>query len=302
VLDDGALLGQSWQRFAGVLAPKVAGAWNLHLATRGEKLDFFLLFSSAASLLGSPGQANYAAANAFLDGLAHVRRALDLPALSINWGPWAETGMAAARKLASHGDFIGRIGSNEGIELLERALAHDGPQLACVPIHWSRWRGTEEETPMFVSELARHTRVAHDEIDTDSLSVEDLMAAEEAEQHAMLSSRLRAELARVLRASEEHIDVGQSIHSLGVDSLASIELRNRIERKLGISIPAVSLVKGPTIAELAALVLDLLRKKREEKAKAPPPGFSDTASAELAHLNDEQVDALLSNLLAEGPA
>ncbi len=95
VLDDGILLEQDAARFAGVMAPKVRGSWNLHLLTRDDPLDFFVLFSSIASFLGSPGQGSYAAANAFLDALAHHRRAAGLPASSINWGPWAEVGLAA---------------------------------------------------------------------------------------------------------------------------------------------------------------------------------------------------------------
>jgi hypothetical protein len=95
LLDDGILSDQPWARFAHVLPPKIEGAWNLHLATRELALDFFVLFSSIASLLGSAGQGNYAAANAFLDALAAYRRAQGLPALAINWGPWAE-GMGAA--------------------------------------------------------------------------------------------------------------------------------------------------------------------------------------------------------------
>src|SRR5205823_6235347 len=91
VLDDGVLLQQDWPRFERVLAPKLRGAWNLHQQTRDSKLDFFVLFSSVASLLGSPGQGNYAAANAGLDALAHYRRSLSLPALAINWGQWAGT-------------------------------------------------------------------------------------------------------------------------------------------------------------------------------------------------------------------
>jgi NAD(P)-dependent dehydrogenase (short-subunit alcohol dehydrogenase family) len=94
VLRDASFLKQTWSGFDEVLRPKVYGAWNLHVLTQSMPLDFFVLFSSIASLFGSAGQANYASANAFLDGLAHYRRTLGLPCLAINWGPWAERGMA----------------------------------------------------------------------------------------------------------------------------------------------------------------------------------------------------------------
>jgi myxalamid-type polyketide synthase MxaB len=100
VLDDGVVDRQTAERFSRVLAPKVYGAWNLHHQTRELPLDFFVLFSSMASVLGSPGQSSYAVANAFLDALAHHRRARGLPGLSINWGPWSEAGMAALLSLA----------------------------------------------------------------------------------------------------------------------------------------------------------------------------------------------------------
>src|SRR4029079_4278167 len=95
VRDDGVIGQQTWGRLSTVFAPKVAGAWNLHAHTRDLPLDFFVLFSSAASVFGSAGQSNYAAANAFLGALARERRRLGLPATSISWGPWAEGGLAA---------------------------------------------------------------------------------------------------------------------------------------------------------------------------------------------------------------
>src|SRR5439155_12266753 len=108
VLDDGLLVQQDWRRFEAVMAPKVRGAWNLHTATENVPLDFFVLFSSAASLLGSPAQASYAAANAFLDALAHHRRGRGLAASSIQWGPWKEVGLAAAK--AERGERLAQLG------------------------------------------------------------------------------------------------------------------------------------------------------------------------------------------------
>ncbi|QYO65133.1 SDR family NAD(P)-dependent oxidoreductase [Leptolyngbya sp. 7M] len=101
VLDDGMLHQQTWEKFAAVLRPKLLGAWNLHQLTQTQPLDFYVLFSSATALLGSPGQANHVAANVFLDSLAHYRRSLGLPALSINWGIWSEVGSAVARQAES---------------------------------------------------------------------------------------------------------------------------------------------------------------------------------------------------------
>ena len=112
VLDDGIVLRQSRDAFERVLAPKLRGAWNLHAATAERPLDFFVLFSSVAALIGNAGQANYAAANTFLDALAHARRARGLAAHAINWGPWAEVGMAARIDIVEVGEGRGRPGGD----------------------------------------------------------------------------------------------------------------------------------------------------------------------------------------------
>src|SRR5262249_10681902 len=124
VLDDGVLVQQTRERFARVLGPKAQGAWHLHRLTEDAPLDPFVLFSCASALLGSPGQANYVAANAFLDALAHHRRARGLPALSINWGPWSGGGMAAgtARRRGAGSDGVRWITPERGRALLARAV------------------------------------------------------------------------------------------------------------------------------------------------------------------------------------
>ena len=129
ILDDGFLQNQTWSRFNKVVSPKVLGAWNLHQLTVDLPLDFFVLFSSVASLVGSPGQSNYAAANAGLDAIARYRQAQGLPALSINWGPWANTGMAVDKNVDRQG--INLIEPKLGLDILEKLLASDKQAIPC---------------------------------------------------------------------------------------------------------------------------------------------------------------------------
>ncbi|HEX3761647.1 MAG TPA: SDR family NAD(P)-dependent oxidoreductase [Kofleriaceae bacterium] len=139
VLDDGALLDLSRERLTSVLAPKVLGAWNLHALTAGDPIDFFVMFSSAVSVLGSPGQANYIAANTFLDALAHHRRTLELPAVSINWGPWAEIGLAAETAQRARAEdearahLVKMIAPERGLALLAEILLAAAPQVTILP-------------------------------------------------------------------------------------------------------------------------------------------------------------------------
>ncbi|HOV85964.1 MAG TPA: SDR family NAD(P)-dependent oxidoreductase [Syntrophobacteraceae bacterium] len=144
LLDDGILVNLTWERFSRVMAPKVNGAWALHAltASRNVSLDFFVLFSSAAAMLGNAGQANHAAANAFLDALAHHRRAQGLAGLSINWGAWSETGIVAgdqraAKAMKNAG--LGGITSREGLIILEQLMACSPAQIGVSPMDWPRF-------------------------------------------------------------------------------------------------------------------------------------------------------------------
>ncbi|WP_424097232.1 SDR family NAD(P)-dependent oxidoreductase [Moorena producens] len=143
VLDDGLLQQMSWQQFTKVMAPKVAGTWYLHQLTLDLPLDFFVCFSSMASMLGSPGQGNYAAANGFMDALAHHRRGQGLPGLSINWGPWAAAGMAARLASGHHNRMqsqgIVAIEPEQGMQALGSLLSGSQSQVGVFPINWSRF-------------------------------------------------------------------------------------------------------------------------------------------------------------------
>ena len=143
VLDDGILLQLDWERFQTVLGPKADGAWNLHTATLNAPLDFFVMFSSVAAVLASAGQGNDVAANAFLDALAHHRHAQGRAGLAINWGLWAEVGVAAqpeiTKRLMQQG--ILPFSPSQGMQLLERVLQLDSPQAMAIAVDWSRLLG-----------------------------------------------------------------------------------------------------------------------------------------------------------------
>ena len=136
VLDDGVVEKQNAERFARVMAPKVRGAWNLHTQTQGLPLDFFVCFSSMASLLGSPGQSNYAAANAFLDALGAPSSGAGLPGLSINWGPWADAGMAAGLRSRLQAQGEGMIDPEIGVRILNHAVTRGMTQVGVMRVNW----------------------------------------------------------------------------------------------------------------------------------------------------------------------
>ena len=140
ILDDGILQQQSWERFESVMSPKVHGAWNLHILTQVSSLDFFVVFSSAAALFGSPAQGNHAAANAFLDALAHYRHARGLPCLSINWSAIAQVGAAAERLSDSRIQRMGlsAIDPFQFLEILEYLMNSTAVNVGVAPIKMVR--------------------------------------------------------------------------------------------------------------------------------------------------------------------
>ena len=239
VLDDCTLANLTKERWSRVEAPKVAGARNLHELTLDAPIEFFVLFSSLAAVFGSPGQGNYAAANAFLDGFARDRVNQGLPALSINWGPWADVGMAADPQIAARlrRQGIEPLAPGRAIELLEQLLsAGRQGQVVVADIDWSlpQW----SRLPLAARLCRREEPVA------------EAVAAGDAP--VDLVQHIVSEISRVSGIPETRIDPGQTLAELGIDSLTTLELLTALEKKLQANVPASVLSDHVSIGEIAA--------------------------------------------------
>ncbi len=264
VLDDGLLDGLTKERLRGVLAPKAAGAWHLHALTERMDLRAFVLFSSVAGILGGAGQSAYAAANASLDALAGHRRAQGLPATSLAWGPWVQAGMADQlserdrERMARAG--IEALSPERGLELLDTALELDRPALLPVALDFGALRGAarEQRLPLKLSELVRapsSERRARPARARGSLARRlATLAADERERTVL--ELVREHAAAVLgHASAAAIAPEQAFKDLGLDSLAAVELRNRLAAECDLRLAATLVFDHPTPAALARFLL-----------------------------------------------
>ncbi|WP_437668801.1 SDR family NAD(P)-dependent oxidoreductase [Sorangium sp. So ce131] len=261
VLDDGMIAGQSEERFARVLAPKIKGAWNLHMQTEAAHLDLFVLFSSIASVIGWAGQSNYAAANAFMDALAHHRRALGKPALSINWGPWAGSGMAAnlderdIRRMREAG--LTALDASPALSAMARLLSWHAPQAGVFEVDWSSVFKHELDPArktVFRSLLGASAAGAEADF------VDRLSAAPAAEQLTLLADQVSAQLAAVLGLeSASGVDRGANVFDYGVSSLMAMDLVSRLQGALKMKLSATLVQKHPTVDAMAKCIAEQLK-------------------------------------------
>jgi acyl transferase domain-containing protein/NAD(P)-dependent dehydrogenase (short-subunit alcohol dehydrogenase family) len=305
VLEDSTLQRLDATRFESVLRPKVDGAWNLHELTSDQPLDFFVLFSSAASVMGSPGQANYSAANAYLDALAHYRRSRGMTAMSINWGPWAEAGLAAAQanrgeRLASQG--MASIRPKDGLKTLEHLLAQNPVQATVMPFnvrHWRQLFPRAMRAPFLADLLDEGENAAR---------VEGSRAVRAALENAMLNTRvsmleahLTEQICQVLRLPAAELGRETPLPTLGLDSLMALELRNRLELSLGVTLSATLIWGYPTIAALTPFLLDKMELAGEVAAPGAESELVEAqplAMSAVAAMSDDAAAAMLSARLA----
>ncbi|MFI6159260.1 type I polyketide synthase [Micromonospora haikouensis] len=258
---------------AAVMRPKVDGAWALHEATAGLDLSAFVVFSSIAATLGSPGQGNYAAANAFLDALAQHRRAQGLPATSLAWGLWATTSTMTAHLDATEHRRAIRAGSApltdaEGLALLDAAQRHGGAHLVLMKVP----AATGGPVPALLRDLVRQPharRRAATRAAADLSLGERLAALSPAERRGQLLDLVAGAVAAVLgHRSADTVDPQRPFKELGFDSLTSVELRNRLATATGLRLPATVAFDYPTPAVLADF-LDREIGGRAVPAQAP---------------------------------
>lgn len=305
VIDDGALTNLSWQRFEAVLRPKAVGAWNLHRSTQNLNLDFFVLFSSIAPIVGTPGQANYAAANAAMDALARYRGAQGLPATSINWGPWAEAGMAAAssKRQSLERLGLGFIQPATGLDLLRRILANViVPQMSAVTIakpttSWERLIGK-------VSEPSSRTTSDTVKVQAAEVLKEKLLGISEERRLVELQRIATEKASEVLQLPPTRIGLRVPLPEAGLDSLLAVEFKNKLELVIGQPLPATLIWGYPSIAELAPFLgekLGVIASKQDVQtaaSKETEPG-DGLELADILALTSSLSDEALAGLTGE---
>lgn len=305
-LEDSALVQMDWTKMEKVLSPKVNGALLLHELTSGVALDFFVIYSSVASVFGAPGQANHAAANAFLDAFARWRNLQGARSLSINWGAWSELG--AGVKNAGHAAARGLLSMapQHALNAMHSLLRHSKPQAMIASIDWSVL-----EMAMYGRRTALLRNVSQPETSTANVATQpkaaddwlkQLSALPENKRLTNLTGMVQREVARILGLKQgSQIDPIRPLQELGLDSLMAVELRNVLGKALNTSLPATLLFDYPSLKAVSGFLAQKL-----EIAPASAESSSVTAQgnvdplAKMEQLSDEEIDRLFSQSLGKG--
>ena len=253
IIEDGLLSTQSKGSFARVMAAKVDGTWHLHNLTKELDLDYFVCFSSVASLLGSAGQSNYAAANAFMDQFSHYRHTIGLPCVSINWGPWSEAGMATSLKDRLHSQGYKTLTTANGLEIMEKIISsYKSPQVAVLPMNWKVFLARFNKSLPFFNQLK-----IEDSVKGDNVPLIDLLeSVDEHERLDILESHVKRYIRSVIGLSESSkISDKISVFDLGLDSLMAVELKNLIEKNIKKKLRSTLLFDYPTVTSLLSYLI-----------------------------------------------
>ena len=280
VINDGLISNMNEEQIRSVLTPKALGAYYLHELTLDTPLDYFILFSSATTLFGNPGQGNYVAANACLDALANYRRASGLPATCVNWGAIDDVGFLARNEKIKN-SLQSRMGgsalkSSIALDVLEEMLVADRSGLGVLELDWkalSRFLPSFE-SPKF-AELARHAgEYGLDEDNGDNI-LQMLAELSDTELLSAVIEMLKNEVGEILQVSPEKIDPTRSMYDMGLDSLMGVELVVALESLFGARLPVMALSQSPTIIKLAERIIQQLQENNDADTIVQREGSSD---------------------------
>ncbi|MEI7864136.1 MAG: SDR family NAD(P)-dependent oxidoreductase [Chthoniobacterales bacterium] len=306
VIDDAPLANLTPERFRSVLTPKALGGWLLHEQTKSMPLDAFVMFSSASSIFGNPGQGNYSAANALLDSLAHHRRALGLPGLAVNWGVLGGEGYVARNEKVA--EFLARQGTEalapaEVTALLETFLDAGVAQMAALRVDWTKWRQSFrglQENPLLERVFASGIE-SEEALGKSSDWRARIEAVAPAEREAMVVQALQEIVGSVLRVKPESLRPDQPLTDLGLDSLMGVEIENLIESSVGVALPPASLMRARTIGQIASMLSGHLgapatANPSARASAAPAEENISVAEVDLDALSGEDINRLLGAL------
>jgi acyl transferase domain-containing protein/acyl carrier protein len=294
LIDDQLLLNLDADSLQNVLLPKMVGGWLLHQQL--PDLDYFVLYSSLGAVWGQVGQGNYAAANTFLDGLAHYRQLHGLPGLSVNWGAWVGLGLAAEsgtlrtiQELKTQG--IEGFTAAQGLAAQQLLLETAVPQAAVIPVNWQKYQQAQTEMVgrerPFLKEVLTQVSAAPVAAGTRADSFYDQLAdAEPGQRQEMLETYLQKQVATILKMAPEQINRGNQLGNYGFDSLMAIKLRNRLEQALHMTLSATLVWNYPTLGEMSVYLARKMNLPLSEEDAAAAAESAAATPAEEALLDD----------------
>lgn len=270
------------EELSAVLRPKAQGTWILHQLSRELDLDLFVAFSSASATWGATGQGHYAAANHVLDAVVHYRRSQGLPGLSVNWGLFPEAGMVGA----AYHDLLETIGVHEmppgdGFEAMRHLLAIGAAQATVANVDWKTFTDVYQvrrQASILTGMAAEQTHAPRSEEPAPDTILQQLQDAEDDNRKTMVADYLHQQIADTLRLDLAQLPVDQPLHTLGLDSLMTVELSHRIKSELNVEIPMVRLLEGISVEGLATLTLEQLTAVQQDGTPEAPQEPSEPAS------------------------
>ena len=287
VLDDGILLKQDRKKFEQVMQSKVAGAWNLHLVSEKLNLDHLVFFSSAAALIGSPGQANYSAANAFLIGMSHYRKSLGLPCHSISWGPWEGEGMAAKMNLKVSTNGLKKIKPRQAFEALDDFLFTERAHIGFMPIDKNAISKSFKSWP-FLTHLVGSEINKPNKKESNSILLSKINEAKETEKLSIIEDYITTKVQHVLGLDAGNLDRERGFAEMGLDSMMVIELKNTIQTDLQIEVSTNALFNYANVKELSQYLLEQFSKD-----EASSISNDDTSVKQKANHSDDSPIAIV---------